>query len=85
MASGQRSTPPGHSTQPKSGLTVTALKIRGSSNFRNTPPRRSGSTGKIPFTPSLKVTFNRQSGSGSAETIRFMSLFYSNGGILEGS
>ena len=27
------------------------------------------------------VPFNRQSGSGSAETIRIMSLFYSNGGI----
>jgi len=47
--------------------------------FRNTPPRRSGSTGKIPLTPSLKVTFNRQSGSGLAETIRIMFLFYSNG------
>ena len=44
MVSGHRSIPPGHSTQPKSGLIVTALKMPGSSNFRNTPPRRSGST-----------------------------------------
>ena len=44
-----------------------------------------GSTAKMPLNPSLKATFNRQPGNGSAETIRFMSLFYSNGGILEGS
>jgi hypothetical protein len=42
-------------------------------------------TGKIPLTPSLKVTFNRYCGSGSAEVIRIMALYYSNGAILEGS
>jgi hypothetical protein len=39
---------------------------------------------KIPLTPSLKVTCNRYCGSGSAEMIRIMVLYYSNGAILEG-
>jgi len=63
IVSGQRSTPPGHSRQPKSGVKVTALKTRASSNFRNTPP--------------LKATCNRYSGSGSAEAIRIVILYYS--------